>query len=198
MKLSEGAEAKIYLVRISGSEFIMKRREEKRYRVKELDERIRTERTRAEARIMLKLARLGMHVPRLIAIGRFSICMERLYGGLLKDTKPKAETLREAGAALAAMHENNVAHGDFTPANLMLCGKELYVIDFGLSEVTSSVEEKALDLLLMKRSLPRAPYLVFEESYSRSCSSSRQIINRLKAIEKRGRYQTRTLNTSIP
>jgi Kae1-associated kinase Bud32 len=193
IQINEGAEAKIYKTEILGKEMVLKRRETKKYRVKELDEKLRKERTRTEARIITRLSGSGIKVPRIAAIGLFSIYMEKLSGKLLKDLKPTVKQMTEAGELLARMHEVNVAHGDFTPANLMLCNNQLYVIDFGLSEVTNSSEEKALDLLLMKRSVSPKLYSIFENSYRNSLGKSTEIINRLKEIEKRGRYQTRTL-----
>ncbi|HUB92649.1 MAG TPA: KEOPS complex kinase/ATPase Bud32 [Candidatus Saccharimonadales bacterium] len=193
IKLGEGAEAKIYLTRIFGRAVLLKRREPKKYRIRELDERLRRERTRAEARIMLRLSKAGIPAPRPVAVGRFSIYMEMLPGRLLKDARPGAETLRRVGRLLGAIHGQNIAHGDFTPANIMLSGKRIHIIDFGLSEVTNSQEEKALDLLLMKRALTKAQYAAFERSYSRSYSKGLAVINRLGEIERRGRYQIRTL-----
>lgn len=194
MMIGEGAEAKIYQATVFGKKMVVKRREEKEYRVKELDLKLRKDRTRAEARILSRLSGSGVRVPRVAAVGLFSIFMERLSGKLLKDTKMTARRAEEAGRLLAEMHKRNVAHGDFTPANLMLCGNLLYVIDFGLSEVTNSPEEKALDLLLMKRSIPNNTYKMFEGSYSRTYGDSKNILKRLKEIEQRGRYQIRALS----
>lgn len=193
IKIGEGAEAKIYQTRMFGRELLLKQREEKKYRVKELDQRLRKERTKTEARVMARLVKVGIPIPRLIAVGKFSIYMEELSGKLLKDTSPSTGIIKEIGEILGKMHEQNVAHGDFTPANIMLCKGSPYIIDFGLAEVTNSQEEKAFDLLLMKRSLSKEQYSVFEKYYSKSYSDSRVIINRLKEIEKRGRYQIRTL-----
>lgn len=193
IKIGEGAEAVIYQSRILGREVLLKRREAKKYRVKELDERLRKERTSTEARVMLRLAKAGVPVPRIVAVGRFSIYMEKLPGILLKEANPSAEIFREIGETLGRIHTRDIAHGDFTPANIMLSGKSIFIIDFGLSEVTKSQEEKALDLLLMKRSIPKRQYSAFERAYLQTYSNSKIIINRLKEIEKRGRYQIRTL-----
>lgn len=190
--ISEGAEAKIYEIDLFGAKAIMKRREEKKYRVKELDQKLRKERTKAEARIMARLLHV-LNVPKIAGAGQFSIIMEKLEGRLLKDMRITPLQISEAGRILGKMHEMNIAHGDFTPANLMSCKNGLYVIDFGLSEMTNSFEEKALDMLLMKRSIPKDLYLIFERSYSKSFSEHAVVLERLKEIEKRGRYQIRTL-----
>ena len=51
-KISEGAEAFIYRVGILGFDAVVKYRTRKRYRVEEMDARIRSERTVKEARVM--------------------------------------------------------------------------------------------------------------------------------------------------
>lgn len=193
MLIGEGAEAKIYKTRIFGNEVIVKRREKKAYRVSELDQRLRRERTSSEARIMLRLHRSGVKTPRIIAVGRFSIYMERLHGRALKDIEVTQKHMGEVGRTLGRIHGLNVAHGDFTPANLMLCKDGLYVMDFGLAEATNSTEEKALDILLMKRSVPKALYSAFIVSYSKAFGKAAETKKRLGEIEKRGRYQIRTL-----
>ncbi len=188
-----GAEARVYKTVILGKEILVKYRNRKRYRVTELDMKIRKERTRNEARIMSRMHKEGIRVPRIVAVGRFSIFMELLHGTLLKDIEPEPGGFSEIGRMLATIHDQNVSHGDFTPANIMLCGKSYYVIDFGLAETTNGAEEKALDLFLMKRSVPSAAYREFESAYAASSRNSREVIGRLKGIERRGRYQVRTL-----
>jgi Kae1-associated kinase Bud32 len=98
------------------------------------------------------------------------------------------------GSYAALLHNNNIIHGDFTPANVMIdrSGRPV-LIDFGLSDITNSAEEKALDILLMKRSINDNEFKKFLESYSKSCKESRAVLKRLAEIEKRGRYNTRTL-----
>lgn len=193
MKIGEGAEAKIYSLRLFGRSLILKRRERKKYRISQLDDKLRKERTKREAKVMQKLSQIGVSSPSLVSVGKFSILMEKLDGRLLKDIKLNSEMLRQSGTILAKMHSHNIVHGDFTTANLMLSKDGISVIDFGLSEITPSIEEKASDLLLMKRSIPSHLYNVFENSYSSAYQKSEETKKRLKEIEERGRYQTRTL-----
>ncbi len=188
----EGAEAKLYPVRIAGKRMLVKRREPKGYRIAELDNEIREGRTRREARITIKLRQLGANVPAIIAIGRFSIWMEEIDGKLLAKL-PRAKRFYElAGKQLALMHSHDIIHGDFTPANIMVFGKKVFVIDFGLAEQNPDPEGKAIDLLLMKRSLPLEMYSAFEKSYIAS-GGSKSTLSALSKIELRGRYQKRTL-----
>ena len=66
---------------------------------------------------------------------------------------------RKLGAAIAAMHAADVVHGDLTTSNAMLvaepgdaaCPHAIAMIDFGLSAVSASVEDKAVDLYVLER-----------------------------------------------
>lgn len=193
MLFNEGAEAKIYSVRLFGRKMILKKRLSKEYRAKKLDDGIRRGRTRREAKVLYRLGRSGMNVPTLFAVGAYSIYMEQLEGTLLRDSEVETETYALVGNALAEMHNANVSHGDFTPANVMLCGDSVYVIDFGLAEVTESLEEKAIDVLLMKRSISKEAYAEFKAAYDKKYRDSKRVMRRLGDMEIRGRYQVRTL-----
>jgi Kae1-associated kinase Bud32 len=189
----QGAEARLYGTRIFGADLVVKSREPKAYRIKELDTRLRVQRTRNEARLMQRAYAAGVRVPRLIGLGRFSIYMERLDGRLLKDVKINEGQAEELGQVLARLHHANIAHGDFTTANIMSTRKGLYVIDFGLASSDWRLEEKAIDLLLMKRSLSGRLYAGFAKAYLKNSDEGREVMKRLAEIEKRGRYQSRTL-----
>ncbi len=192
-KIGEGAEATIYLQDLFGSQIVVKSRKPKDYRIMELDTRIRRQRTKKEAKLMKKASEAGISVPKLVAVSPTIIFMEKIYGKLLKDTKITRLHARSLGELLAKLHNSGIVHGDFTPANIIASGSRLYLIDFGLSESTTSTEEKALDILLMKRQLSKEIYPDFIRAYSAS-KSSKEILARLAEIEERGRYQSRTLS----
>ena len=141
----------------------------------------------------VKALESGANVPQVIAVGGSAIYLERISGKLLKDMRITKEAARLAGKQLAILHNSGITHGDFTPANIISDGKKVYVIDFGLSEPATGSEERALDLLLMKRQINGLLYSYFVSSYSRSAKSSKETLQRLEEIEERGRYQTRTL-----
>ncbi len=193
--IGEGAEAKVYASRLFGESVIVKYRQEKRYRERELDAALRESRTKKEARLIFKAMKLGINVPRLVAVGKYTIIMSKVEGLPLKDLEVSGGVFSEIGAILAKMHNGDIVHGDFTPANIMYSEKKgrVSVIDFGLGDFTSSIEAKALDLLLMKRSITRRAYAALESSYAKNYGRSGQVIERLKEIEMRGRYQTRSL-----
>ncbi|MDE1850368.1 MAG: Kae1-associated serine/threonine protein kinase [Candidatus Micrarchaeota archaeon] len=194
MKLiNSGAEAKIYSETLFGTEIVVKERKAKPYRIAQLDSELRETRTKSEARILYEVGAAGINAPRLVGIGKFRIYATKIKGKLLIEAGVGRIDFGKIGMQLALMHNANVAHGDFTPANIMKCGSEYFVIDFGLSEITGSVEEKAIDLLLLKRSIEPAQYREFAKGYARISKNPKIVTARLKEIEKRGRYQVRTL-----
>jgi Kae1-associated kinase Bud32 len=193
--ISEGAEAKIYVEDLFGERVVVKERVEKKYREKALDIKIRSARTKNEARVLYRALRACSNVPRLIGVGRFSIYMSFIDGKLLRDVRIKRSIIEEVGMLLARMHNADITHGDFTPANIMVSNGKAYVIDFGLASISKSIEEKAIDVLLMKRSLDQRRYKLFELSYMKHTKEGKKVLERVKEIEKRGRYQNRSLNT---
>ena len=149
---------------------------------------------------MLAVASMGgARTPKVLMLSRYEIFMNRLRGRMLnavmKDGIPADRIIVEVGRQLALLHSMNIVHGDYTPANILVDGNDVWVIDFGLGGISASAEEKALDVLLLKRSIDRKQYRVFEASYAGSYGGSRAVLQRLKEIELRGRYQTRTLMT---
>jgi Kae1-associated kinase Bud32 len=198
IKISEGAEAFIYGVRILGIDAIVKYRAAKKYRIAEMDRQIRSARTKKEARIMTAALEAGVNVPSVLFVDEYSVCMSRVYGksvnALMTSKKIGSGMFRKLGVYAGKLHNAGIAHGDYTPANVMVDVKGMpWIIDFGLSEMTSSFEDEALDLLLMKRSINTDQFRAFADGYRKQSRNAAEVMRRLGEIEKRGRYQTRTL-----
>jgi Kae1-associated kinase Bud32 len=191
--INRGAEAKIYADKLFGKPSIIKRREAKKYRVKELDEKLRKTRTMTEARILLR-ARSSVPVPRVFNVGKFDIWMEFLKGKLLRDTKaPGKKVYRQVGQMLAALHKLQIAHGDFTPANIIVSGDNLWVIDFGLASISPDVEEYAIDLLLIKKAV--GPHFKDVLGGYTAFGQWKPVVERMKEIAARARYAERNVKT---
>lgn len=189
--INRGAEAKIYADKLFGKPIIIKRREAKKYRVKELDEKLRKTRTITEARILLR-ARSSVPVPRVFNVGAFEIWMEFLKGKLLRDTKaPCKKVYRQVGQMWAALHKLQIAHGDFTPANIMVSGNKLWVIDFGLSSISLDVEEYAIDLLLMKKAA--GPHFRDVLKGYMAFGQWEPVVERMREVAARARYAERNV-----
>jgi len=202
--IAEGAESHIYSGNLFGFNLVIKYRHEKKYLAKELDQLLRSQRTKTEARLLATARLHGINVPAVLLVRRHALYIERINGKTLNEkpntsTVALSEILKHAGRYLAQLHSIDIAHGDYTPANIMVdMQNKVWVIDFGLSLQTASLEEKALDILLMKRSISRKAFRAFIDSYSRHCAKNSAILGRLAEIEKRGRYQVRTLLAQQP
>ncbi len=200
-KIGEGAEAGIYLTRLCGLEAVAKVRSAKPYRAPALDVTIREQRTRREARIMALAEPRISNVPALLMLRKYALYMRRVRGTQLSAAmrRMRRRTLlrhmRTAGTYLARLHAASIVHGDYTPANLLVSqrGARLYLIDFGLSSISADAEEKATDLLLMKRAVIPECFDAFSQAYRASYNDAATILARLRSIERRGRYQLRTL-----
>ena len=196
MKLvGEGAEAKIYESKLFGEKVLVKKRIKKNYRVKELDDKIRRERTKKEARILSSLFISGVNCPelRFCDPDEFSVFFTFINGRLARNSRLENGFFTKAGRQLALMHESGVVHGDFTTSNLIISKEKVYVIDFGLSDFSAVIEEQATDLLLFKKSVDSRGFKTFAEAYAKTKKNASVIVKKMSEIEKRGRYVVRKM-----
>ena len=128
---------------------------------------------------------------------------------------------REVGAIVGRMHDMDVVHGDLTTSNIMLripdagrsticpssssscirtCSSSLgegifqiVMIDFGLGQMQSAVEEKAVDLYVLERAFtsthPESDHLVSQvlEGYRFGCRKGTPVLQKLEQVRLRGR-----------
>eukprot|EP01114_Cavostelium_apophysatum_P014042 TRINITY_DN3535_c1_g1_i1.p1 TRINITY_DN3535_c1_g1~~TRINITY_DN3535_c1_g1_i1.p1 ORF type:complete len:284 (-),score=25.24 TRINITY_DN3535_c1_g1_i1:121-972(-) len=160
--IKQGAEARVFALSFHGKPAIVKERFVKKYRHPTLDTKLTQRRLNSEARCMAKCAKGGIDTPTVYLIDHINrklyiefidgkTVRERVAGGL---TEQEGRSLSEkVGKALAAMHDLNVVHGDLTTSNMMLRNNSeaLVLIDFGLSYVSSLVEDKGVDLYVLER-----------------------------------------------
>ena len=196
--IAQGAEAKIIL----SNGFIIKDRIKKPYRVPELDNKIRRRRTRAEAKLLFKASEIiKSPKPFLQKEENYKIKMPFINGEKLSEylddfqLKKQKKICRQIGENVAKLHEQNIIHGDLTTSNMILKNDEIYFIDFGLGFVSHKFEDKAVDLHLLKQALEAKHFKNWEilwkeieKSYSKY-ENSKIIFERLKSVEKRGRYK---------
>ena len=111
-----GAEAILSGTKILGRKAVVKRRLGKSYRVEMLDEKLRSERTRSEARLLHKAKLAGVQCPTVLEVDEFELTI-----GFLDGRRPKMDRKNsfEAGSILVKLHSNDIIHGDYTPANLI-------------------------------------------------------------------------------
>jgi N6-L-threonylcarbamoyladenine synthase/protein kinase Bud32 len=193
--LAKGAEADVFAGELLGMPVVFKVRKPKAYRISEIDRPLREMRTKKEARLLHQAKSAGALCPAVLRVGEFEIAMERLDGKLMREEKNEGKLAGIAGKAgklLAQIHEAKITHGDFTPANILVDGSRIAVIDFGLGEFGSDDEERATDILLMKKSVPKSAYARFLSAYQKARGpSSKLTLERLDEIELRGRYVAR-------
>ena len=201
-QLDHGAEAIIY----HDKNRIIKDRVRKSYRHPILDQQLRKMRTRREAKILSELSKTGFPAPRIHHVDdrTMQINMEFINGKKLRDVF-ETDFMRfaaEIGKQLAILHQQGIIHADLTTSNMMLHDQEsrLYLIDFGLSFFSDKVEDKAVDLHLLRQALeskhPRVHRHAFEEvarAYLAFDSKNQAVIQRLSIVEKRGRYKMKEL-----
>lgn len=191
--IGSGAEAIIYL-----DKNVIKDRVQKNYRIKEIDERLRKSRTKRESKIFEKLAAINFPAPRLIQTDKKQIIeMDFIKGDKLRDILDKKnhkKLMDELGKKIAILHNNEIIHGDLTTSNFIV-NKEIYFIDFGLGFISHKVEDKAVDLHLLKQALESKHYQIWEECFKevlkgyKAANDFKEVMTRFKIVEKRGRYK---------
>ncbi len=193
--IGRGAEAII----TKNKNSVIKNRIEKTYRHPELDEKIRKLRTRAESRILERVSKV-ISVPKVFATDEIkkTITLEFIKGKKLAENLEKTDykkVCEQIGKSLAKLHDNNIIHGDLTTSNLILKEKKVYFIDFGLSFHSQKIEDKAVDLHLIKEALEAKHPLISKEAYNsvvkgyKHSQNYNKVIKQLNAVEKRGRYK---------
>ena len=193
-----GAEAKIIEEEFFGRAALRKERVEKKYRIKELDRKIRKERNRKEARLMHEVKRHGILAPVIYDIGVFHILMEKISGKTLFDEinsmkdDEVSEILREIAKIAAQMHRAGFTHGDMTTSNMILHNGKIYLIDFGMGEKNSDKEAMAVDVHMFDEAFYSAHYSKYpliEKFYDEYRSiMGDEILEIVEKIRRRRRY----------
>ncbi|BFH73412.1 Kae1-associated kinase Bud32 [Sulfurisphaera javensis] len=201
-EIKRGAESIIYEGYFAGIHSIFKKRISKSYRDKQLDEKINSERTKLEAKLMFSAMKNDINVPAILLVDPFEylIAMEYIEGFPIKDMIPKLKDRLLAigeniGEIAGKLHKIGISHGDFTTNNLIYTlNGEIFLIDFGLAKRSDDIEDFATDVHVFLRSLESVHYEYkdvifkgFERGYSRFRDFDK-IMNKVKEIRMRGRY----------
>jgi N6-L-threonylcarbamoyladenine synthase/protein kinase Bud32 len=217
--LNKGAEANIIENNYLNKNTIDKIRITKSYRIKEIDEKLRSQRTKNEAKLLSNVKKFGIKTPILygIDLNKKTISMEKIPCPSLKshliinknldklniNNRTNLEIFNKIGEKIAILHENKIVHGDLTISNILYnfneknLDKSIVFIDFGLGKYSNLYEDKADDLLQLKKSLQiiseDLANKYFEKTLISYVNNSKnlnynQIKNKIKEIENRGRY----------
>jgi len=195
--VKKGAEADIYLVSWYGKKAISKVRVPKHYRHKFLDNEIRKYRTIHEASMLSAAKKTGIVCPFVYFVDPLhaEIIMEFIQGTNVKEIIT-SQLCSKIGHYTALLHDNNIIHGDLTTSNFIL-SKKIVLVDFGLSYYSSRLEDKAVDIRLIKQVLESAHKLIYEDAYicfikgySKIAGEAKtdRILEKVGEIERRGRY----------
>jgi len=204
--IKKGAEANLYLEEWHSRKVIMKRRLPKNYRIPELDEKIRSQRTIYEPQVIHRAKEAGVPTPTIfmVDVAEANIIMEFVDGKQVKQVLndlPQGERLRlsrHIGTLIGSLHKNGIIHGDLTTSNMILTpyGKVVFV-DFGLSERSTELETRGVDLHLMKRAFQSTHYRYAKECFEAVVEGyaevvgeegAKNVLEKIREIEKRGRY----------
>ena len=202
--LYRGAEAEICLSSYMGYKVVKKNRVRKKYRIKNIDDRLVSFRTKEEAKLMTESRSHGVSVPIIydVDLQEGIITMEYLEGRRIKDIfndlskKERIRICKKIGESIARLHNNNIIHGDITTSNMILSNDRINFIDFGLGEKNSEIETKGVDLHVLMEAMESTHSLYsnyFEyvlEGYRKELKENADlVIKKIDEIVKRGRYR---------
>lgn len=199
--IAKGAESNIVKSSYLSRDAVLKNRISKNYRIPEIDNKIRKARTKLEAKLLSDVKKAGVVTPILYDVNLHdkTILMEEIKGDLVKDIINE-DLAYEIGENIAKFHNLNIIHGDITSSNMMVNDKnQLVFIDFGLGRYSDLFEDKAVDLLVLKKSLQSIDYNTaikifdkvlegYADEYKDDSLNREQIIKKINEIESRGRY----------
>ena len=189
--IAKGAESNIVKSDYLGEKAVVKDRIPKGYRIPEIDDKIRRARTKEEAKLLSDAKRAGVRTPVLYDVDLHdkTITMEEIGGVMLKEVIDD-DLAFELGGEISKLHSADIIHGDITTSNIMLSEGDLVFIDFGLGRYSQLREDKAVDLLVLKKSLQSIDYNLALRYFDLILKGygDESIINAINDIESRGRY----------
>lgn len=196
--LAKGAESDIYEGTYLGYDTVTKTRVSKSYRIPEIDNKIRKLRTKSEAKLLSDVKRYGVRSPVLydVDLDKKAIVMEKLSGDLVKDVIGELDSSNrkklavDIGKTIRAFHDGDIIHGDLTGSNMIIDDNRLAIFDFGLGKYSDLLEDKAADLLVLKKSFQSIDYDIATETFKWILEGygSSKIEAKILDIQSRGRY----------
>lgn len=198
--IQQGAEAKIFLDEKNNK--IIKDRISKSYRIPEIDKKIIKQRTKAETKLLEKASKIISSSSPEKSKEENKIIMNYIKGEKLSESlnnfsfDKQKNILNKIGESISNLHKSDVIHGDLTTSNMILKDNQIFIIDFGLGYISKKVEDKAVDIHLLKQALEakhfkhwKELFEEFKKSYSKNNAESKKIFERMIAVERRGRYR---------
>jgi len=202
--LYRGAEAEICLSNYMDFQVIQKKRVRKSYRIKNIDDRLISFRTKEEVKLIADARLQGVSVPIIydVDLEYGIITMEYIEGKRIKDIFNKISEVEriqicnKIGKSIARLHNNDIIHGDITTSNMILFDNCINFIDFGLGEKNSGIEAKGVDLHVLMEAMEstHSKYANFFDyvldGYKKELKEDANlVIKKIEEIVKRGRYR---------
>ena len=202
--LYKGAEAEIVVSKYLGFDVVLKKRVNKGYRLKKINDILISTRTREEAKLMNAARQSGVCVPIIydVDLQKGVITMSYVKGRRVKDIlnnlseDERKKLCIKIGESIGNLHKNDIIHGDITTSNMILLNDMIYFIDFGLGEINSEIEAKGVDLHVLTEAIESThskysncfEYILegYRKIYDKD---SNKIILKIDEIVKRGRYR---------
>jgi len=192
--IQQGAEAII----IREGTNVIKDRVSKKYRHPELDNKIIKTRTKKEAKLLEKVSKI-IPCPCPSKTSFNEIEMPFINGKKLSENLESLDwksICKTIGQQIAKIHDADIIHGDLTTSNMIWNEKEnkLYFIDFGLGFTSSRIEDKAVDIHLIKQALEAKHFTIYKQAEkiiinNYSSKDREKVLEQLKKVELRGRYK---------
>eukprot|EP00127_Corallochytrium_limacisporum_P001415 Clim_evm37s55 gene=Clim_evmTU37s55 len=197
----QGAEARLYFTTFGNRKCVLKERLAKPWRHPVLDRKIRKGRLLHEARCILKAKKAGVAVPAIFHVSPAVGCLWIEYIGCPtvrdhlrqfqhSDTPETAQEVERVGKALgravAKLHAFEIMHGDLTTSNALWDADtaDVIMIDFGLSAITTSAEDKGVDLYVLERAIRSThPTLELFDHVISAYSMASEAMDDVKAAE---------------
>ena len=102
---------------------------------------------------------------------------------------------KQIGENIAKLHDVEIIHGDLTTSNMILQGSKVYFIDFGLGFISPKVEDKAVDLHVLRQALEAKHFKHWQDLFAQVLSGysiskeHQKVLEQFKKVETRGRYK---------
>ena len=202
--LYQGAEAIICKTKYMDFDVVEKRRIKKSYRIKNIDDRLISFRTKEEAKLIMESRKYGVSVPIIydVNLEKGIITMGYIKGDRIKDIlnditeEERHRICKKIGNSIAKFHNNNIIHGDITTSNMILSDDKIHFIDFGLGEKSTEIETKGVDLHVLMEAIESTHskysncFNYILEGYKEELKQDAGlVIRKIEEIVKRGRYR---------
>ena len=162
-----------------------------------------------EVRSMARCRKQGIRTPAVYFVDQQSRCMymELIQDGVLlkeyinanlSNEEELKKVMKVVAETVATMHQEDVVHGDLTTSNMFYHpqSESITLIDFGLSYVSTLMEDKGVDLYVLERAFlsthPTTEELFGEllRSYGEKGKGCKSVLTKLDEVRMRGRKRT--------